>query len=133
MVLVLDCSLLSLASKMLVSLLTTLPSCGLGDIASAPVLLAGLGFIIMAVLDRRGVPGAVIIGILVVSVLAWVTGTASFNGVVGAVPSPEHAFQLDFSMLATAGFIGTAFAFLFVDYGYSRHIDICGKPNRPCK
>jgi len=89
---------------------------GLGDIASAPVLLAGLGFIIMAVLDRRGVPGAVIIGILVVSVLAWVTGTASFNGVVGAVPSPEHAFQLDFSMLATAGFIGTAFAFLFVDF-----------------
>lgn len=89
---------------------------GLGDIASAPVLLAGLGFVIMAVLDRRGVPGAVIIGILVVSVLAWVTGAASLGGIVGSVPSPAHAFQLDFSMLATAGFIGTAFAFLFVDF-----------------
>ena len=89
---------------------------GLGDIASAPVLLAGLGFIIMAVLDRRGIPGAVIIGILVVSILAWVTGAASFGGVVGSVPSPAHAFQLDFSLLATAGFIGTAFAFLFVDF-----------------
>ncbi len=89
---------------------------GLGDIASAPVLLAGLGFIIMAVLDRRGIPGAVIIGILVVSILAWVTGAASFDGVVGSVPSPAHAFQLDFSLLATAGFIGTAFAFLFVDF-----------------
>ena len=89
---------------------------GLGDMTSMPVLLAGLGFIIMAVLDRRGVPGAIIIGILVVSIIAWATGTASFNGVVGAVPSPEHAFQLDFSLLATAGFIGVAFAFLFVDF-----------------
>jgi AGZA family xanthine/uracil permease-like MFS transporter len=32
------------------------------------------------------------------------------------VPSPAHAFSLDFSLLATAGFIGTAFAFLFVDF-----------------
>ena len=30
--------------------------------------------------------------------------------------NPEHAFSLDFSMIATAGFIGTAFAFLFVDF-----------------
>jgi len=89
---------------------------GLGDVTSMPVLLAGIGFVIMAVLDRRGVPGAIIIGILAVSIIAWMTGTASFNGVVGAVPSPEHAFQLDFSLIATAGFIGTAFAFLFVDF-----------------
>jgi len=89
---------------------------GLGDVTSMPVLLAGIGFVIMAVLDRRGVPGAIIIGILAVSIIAWVTGTSSFNGVVGAVPSPEHAFQLDFSLIATAGFIGTAFAFLFVDF-----------------
>ena len=34
----------------------------------------------------------------------------------GAIPNPEHAFSLDFSMIATAGFIGTAFAFLFVDF-----------------
>ena len=89
---------------------------GLGDVTSMPVLLAGIGFVIMAVLDRRGVPAAIIIGILAVSIIAWMTGTASFNGVVGAVPSPEHAFQLDFSLIATAGFIGTAFAFLFVDF-----------------
>ena len=89
---------------------------GLGDMTSPSVMLAGLGFIIMAVLDRRGVPGAIIIGILVVSIIAWVMGVSSFNGVVGSVPSPEHAFQLDFSLIATAGFIGTAFAFLFVDF-----------------
>ena len=89
---------------------------GLGDVASVPVLLAGLGFAIMAILDKRGVPGAVIIGILATSIIAWVTGVAEMGGVAGAIPSPEHAFSLDFSMLATAGFIGTAFAFLFVDF-----------------
>ena len=67
---------------------------GLGDVTSMPVLLAGIGFVIVAVPDRRGVPGAIIIGILAVSIIAWVTGTSSFNGVVGAVPSPEHAFSL---------------------------------------
>jgi AGZA family xanthine/uracil permease-like MFS transporter len=89
---------------------------GLGDISSWPVLLAGLGFAIMAILDKRQIPGAIIIGILAVSIIAWIFGVADISGVVGAVPSPAHAFSLDFSLLATAGFIGTAFAFLFVDF-----------------
>ena len=89
---------------------------GLGDISSWPVLLAGLGFAIMAILDKRKIPGAIIIGILATSIIAWVFGVADINGVVGAIPSPAHAFSLDFSLIATAGFIGTAFAFLFVDF-----------------
>ncbi len=89
---------------------------GLGDIASAPVLLAGLGFIIISVLDQRGIPGAIIIGILAVTVIAWITGAASFGGYEVSLESPAHAFSLDFSLLATAGFMGTAFAFLFVDF-----------------
>ncbi len=89
---------------------------GLGDVASWPVLLAGLGFIIMAVLSNRKIPGAIIIGILAVSIIAWIIGEANLEGVAGSVPSPEHAFQLDFSLIATAGFIGVAFAFLFVDF-----------------
>ena len=35
---------------------------GLGDVASLPVLLAGLGFIIIAVLSNRKIPGAIVIG-----------------------------------------------------------------------
>jgi len=89
---------------------------GLGDISSWPVLLTGIGFAIMSILDKRGVPGAIIIGILAVSIIAWVFGIADINGVVGSIPSPAHAFSLDFSLIATAGFIGTAFAFLFVDF-----------------
>jgi len=93
---------------------------GLGDIASSPVLLAGLGFIIMAVLSNRNIPGSIIIGILAVSVIAWISGAggASLSGVVDSVPNPEHAFALDFSMesITLGTFIGVAFAFLFVDF-----------------
>ena len=89
---------------------------GLGDVASWPVLLAGLGFIIMAVLSHRKIPGAIVIGILVIAIIAWIIGEAELQGVAGSGPSPTHAFQLDFSVIATAGFIGVAFAFLFVDF-----------------
>ncbi len=91
---------------------------GLGDVESWPVLLAGLGFIIMAVLDKRGIPGSIIIGILAVSIIAWISGAgeSTLSGVVGSVPNPEHAFQLDFSVLLSGGFIGIALAFLFVDF-----------------
>jgi AGZA family xanthine/uracil permease-like MFS transporter len=70
----------------------------------------------MAILDKLKVPGAIIIGILVVSVIAWVFGIADIGGVVGSIPNPTHAFSLDFSLIFTAGFIGVAFAFLFVDF-----------------
>ena len=89
---------------------------GLGDVASLPVLLAGLGFIIMAVLSNRKIPGAIVIGILVIAIIAWIIGETELQGVAGSVHNPSHAFQLDFSVIATAGFIGVAFAFLFVDF-----------------
>jgi AGZA family xanthine/uracil permease-like MFS transporter len=44
------------------------------------------------------------------------TGVSSIDGVVGSIPPAVHAFQLDFSLVATSGFIGVAFAFLFVDF-----------------
>ncbi|MQF82842.1 NCS2 family permease [SAR202 cluster bacterium AD-802-E10_MRT_200m] len=91
---------------------------GLGDVASWPVLLAGLGFVIISVLDKRRIPGSIIIGILAISIISWISGAggSTLSGVVGSVPSPEHAFELDFSVLLTGGFIGIAFAFLFVDF-----------------
>ena len=45
---------------------------GLGDVSSMPVILAAVGFAIMAILDKRGVPGSIIIGILAVSIIGWV-------------------------------------------------------------
>ena len=89
---------------------------GLGDVTSMPVILAAVGFAAMAILDKRGIPGSIIIGILLVSIIAWMTGVSSIDGVVGSIPHAVHAFQLDFSLVATSGFIGVAFAFLFVDF-----------------
>ena len=68
----------------------------------------------MAIADKRGIPGAIIIGILATSIIAWIFGVSEIGGVVGSIPNPSHAFSMDFSLIATAGFIGTAFAFLFV-------------------
>lgn len=48
--------------------------------------LAILGFIVMMVLDARKVPGAIVIGILVVTIIGLVTGDASWCG--GAWPPP---------------------------------------------
>ena len=64
---------------------------GLGDVSSMPVILAAVGFGIMAILDKRGVPGSIIIGILAVSIIAWVSGVSEIDGVVGSVPPAVHA------------------------------------------
>ena len=54
--------------------------------------------------------------VLVVSFVGWMTGVSAIDGVVGSIPPAVHAFSMDFSLIATAGFIGVAFAFLFVDF-----------------
>jgi AGZA family xanthine/uracil permease-like MFS transporter len=81
------------------------------------VLLAGLGFVIMVALDRAQVPGAIVIGILGVSVLGWALGEAPFAGIVGDVPSLAPTFlALDVVGALHAGFIAVVFALVFVDF-----------------
>tara|TARA_Y100001970_G_scaffold293507_1_gene440822 strand:+ start:312 stop:1604 length:1293 start_codon:yes stop_codon:yes gene_type:complete len=88
----------------------------MGNLGSWAVLMVGLGFAIMAILDKLNIPGSIIIGILAVSIISWVTGQSEIVGIVGAIPEPIHAFSMDFGRLFEAGFIGVAFAFLFVDF-----------------
>lgn len=90
---------------------------GLGDLSSLPVLLAGLGFMLMITLDKLKIPGSIVIGILVVSVIGWVTGASELSGVVGGIPSIAPTFmQMDISGALTAAMIGVVFAFVFVDF-----------------
>ena len=90
---------------------------GLGDVSSLPVILFAVGFAIMTVLDRLRVPGGIVIGILLVSVVGWLAGVADFQGVVGAVPSLEPTLlKLDIAGALTATMIGVVFALLFVDF-----------------
>jgi len=90
---------------------------GLGDLSSLPVLLSGLGFAMMVVLDRMKVPGAVVIGILAVSIIGWITGASELAGVVGGVPSIAPTFlQMDVAGAFSAAMVGVVFAFVFVDF-----------------
>jgi len=59
----------------------------LGNIKSPPALLAMGGFLLMVALDRRGVPGAILLGILAVTVTSVALGLTRFTGVFSAPPS----------------------------------------------
>jgi len=90
---------------------------GLGEFTSLPVLLFLVGFAIMVVLDKLRVPGGIVVGIIVVSIVGWATGTTELAGVVGSVPSLEPTlFKLDIQGALTAAMIGVVFALLFVDF-----------------
>lgn len=59
----------------------------LGNVKALPALLAMGGFLLMIVLDQRGVPGAILLGILAVTAASVALGLSSFTGVFSAPPS----------------------------------------------
>lgn len=90
---------------------------GIGDMTDPKVLLAGLGFCAMVIFTRLAVPGAIVISILAVSIVAWVTGLAPFAGIFGAVPSLAPTFlQIDIGGAFSLALLGVVFAFMFVDF-----------------
>ncbi|MXR36065.1 NCS2 family permease [Craterilacuibacter sinensis] len=64
----------------------------LGPLGTPSVLLAAFGFLLMVVLDRRGVPGAIIIGILTVTAISVALGYTPYGGIVSAPPSLAPTF-----------------------------------------
>lgn len=89
---------------------------GLGDLSKPGPLLAILGFFLIVVLEARKVTGAVLIGILVVTVIAIALGVSAFGGLVSMPPSLGPTFlQLDIRGALDVGLISVIFAFLFVD------------------
>ena len=89
---------------------------GLGDLSKPGPLLAILGFFLIVALEARKVTGAVLIGILAVTVIAIALGVTAFGGVVSMPPSLAPTFlQLDIKGALDVGLISVIFAFLFVD------------------
>jgi AGZA family xanthine/uracil permease-like MFS transporter len=91
-----------------------------GHMTSAPVLVAIAGFILLAVLVMRKVPGAILLGILITAGVAFMTRTAlPPEHLVSAPPSLRPiVWQLDFrGALSWAGFpvVLTIFIMAFVD------------------
>ena len=89
----------------------------IGDLTSSTAALAILGFVIMMVLDARKVPGAIVIGILAVTIVGLFTGDASWGGGAWLPPSLAPTFfVLDLSTIFEIGLIVVVLTFLFVDF-----------------
>ena len=68
----------------------------LGPMDTAPPLLAMGGFLLIAILEARRVRGAILIGILGITGLAWALGLVHWQGLVSLPPSLAPTFlQLD--------------------------------------
>ncbi len=91
---------------------------GLGNMKSVEVLLAFLGFFIMAALEARRVKGSILWGILIITGIAVFLGVAKApEGFVSAPPSIMPIFmKMDFSGLSNPNFWIVMFSFFFVDF-----------------
>lgn len=88
----------------------------LGDLTQPAALYALLGFFVIAALAYLRVTGAVMIGVLGVTVLAMLLGHNEFGGIVSAPPSIAPTFfKLDIMGALDVALISVIFAFLFVD------------------
>lgn len=81
-----------------------------------PVLLAMLGFVLTVALDYFRVRGAIIIGILSITLISVAMGLSKFHGVVSGIPSlTPTLMQMDFSGLLNGSMIAVVFVFFLVD------------------
>jgi len=89
---------------------------GLGSLKETGPLLAIFGFFVIAVLDALKVRGAILIGILAVTVLSWMTGVSEFRGIVSMPPSMAPTFlQLDIVGALHGGLIHVILVFVLVE------------------
>ncbi len=88
----------------------------LGDLHQPSVILASLGFLLMVALDRLRVKGAILIGIIAVTVASFFFGGNQFHGIFSAPPSIEPTFlQLDIKTALTKGFLNVVLVFFLVE------------------
>ena len=90
---------------------------GLGNIKNSETILACLGFILIAALSIRKFPGAILIGILLITLFALLTGRVEFNGFVSSPPSLAPIFlKLDIIGAFDIAMISVVMSFLFVNF-----------------
>lgn len=88
----------------------------LGDLREPGPLFAILGFFIIAALDALRVRGAILIGILSVTVLSMLLGYNQFNGIFSSPPSLAPTFmQLDILGALHTGFVHVILVFVLVE------------------
>ncbi|WP_323001680.1 NCS2 family permease [Denitromonas sp.] len=88
----------------------------LGDLHAPGPIFAAIGFVLIAALAHRKVPGAIIIGILVVTVAGILTGQSTFGGVFAAPPSlMPTLMQMDIYGALNAGLLTVIMTFFLVE------------------
>ena len=88
----------------------------LGDFSKTETVLAGLGFLLISVLAIRKVPGAIILGVMVVTVSAMLFGLVQFQGLVSMPPDLAPTFmKLDIIGALDLTMVSIVISFLFVN------------------
>ena len=89
---------------------------GLGSLIGFAPLMALAGFFAITAMSARGNRSAVIIGMLLVSLVGWLSGEADFVGIVSAPPSVTPVFlQLDIAGALDISMLSVILTLLLVD------------------
>jgi len=88
----------------------------LGNFKDIETLLAALGFLLILVLAVRKVIGAIIVGVLAVTILGLLLGLIQFNGIVSSPPDLKPILlKLDILGAIDIAMISVIISFLFVN------------------
>ena len=88
----------------------------LGDLTQAEPYLSLLGFLIITVLSIRKVPGAIMFGIIAITLISILANEVEFSGFVSAPPSIVPVLlELDFGSALNVGMVSVVLTFLFVN------------------
>ncbi|WP_036167219.1 NCS2 family permease [Massilia sp. 9096] len=87
-----------------------------GDLHQPGAILAIVGFLLIVTLDRLRVRGAILIGIVAVTVLGFFFGGNQFHGLVSSPPSLAPTFmQLDVKSALAVGILNVVLVFFLVE------------------
>ena len=88
----------------------------LGDFSKIETILAALGFLSITILSVRKIPGAIIIGVLGITIIGIFLGIVNFNGVVSMPPAlAPTLMKLDIMGALDLAMISVIMSFLFVN------------------
>ena len=88
----------------------------LGDFSKIETILAALGFLSITILSVRKIPGAIIIGVLGITIIGVFLGIVNFNGVVSMPPAlAPTLMKLDIIGALDLAMISVIMSFLFVN------------------
>ncbi len=88
----------------------------MGDLSNPLTLLGAAAFVSMIVMEKMNIKGNIIIGILVFSAIAWITGLGQFNGVMSAPPPMTHLMTFDLGAALSASMVTVIFTLFFIDF-----------------